>query len=85
MHIPVFGNGDIDTPEKAIAQKNRYGVDGVMIGRAAIGNPWVFNEIKHFMKTGEHRLHQYEERAAAAKNTWFDPRMERRKTWELLK
>lgn len=54
MHIPVFGNGDIDTPEKAIANKNRYGIDGVMIGRASIGYPWIFNEIKHFMATGEH-------------------------------
>ncbi len=54
MHIPVFGNGDIDTPEKAVEYKNKYGVDGVMIGRASIGYPWVFNEIKHFVKTGEH-------------------------------
>lgn len=68
MNIPVFGNGDIDTPEKAIAQKNRYGVDGVMIGRTAIGNPWVFNEIKHYMKTGEHLAPpSIEDRAAAAK------------------
>lgn len=52
--IPVFGNGDIDSPEKAIEYKNRYGVDGIMIGRAAIGYPWIFNEIKHFYKTGEH-------------------------------
>lgn len=54
MHIPVFGNGDIDTPEKAVAYKNKYGVDGVMIGRASIGYPWIFNEIKHFIATGEH-------------------------------
>lgn len=54
MQIPVFGNGDIDTPEKALEMKNKYGVDGVMIGRAAIGNPWFFNEVKHFLKTGEH-------------------------------
>ena len=54
MHIPVFGNGDIDTPEKVIEYKNRFGVDGIMIGRAAIGTPWIFNEIKHFMQTGEH-------------------------------
>jgi nifR3 family TIM-barrel protein len=54
MKIPVFGNGDIDTPEKALAYKNEYGVDGIMIGRASIGYPWIFNEIKHFMKTGEH-------------------------------
>ena len=52
--IPIFGNGDIDSPEKAIAMKERYGVDGVMIGRASIGYPWIFNEIKHFMKTGSH-------------------------------
>ena len=54
MKIPVFGNGDIDTPEKALEYKNRYGVDGIMIGRASIGYPWVFNEIKHFLATGEH-------------------------------
>src|ERR1700751_5827049 len=54
IHIPIFGNGDIDSPEKAVEYKNRYGVDGIMIGRAAIGNPWIFNEIKHFIKTGEH-------------------------------
>lgn len=52
--IPIFGNGDITTPEKALDYKNKYKVDGIMIGRAAIGYPWVFNEIKHFMKTGEH-------------------------------
>lgn len=54
MRIPVFGNGDIDTPEKAIEYKQRYGVDGVMIGRASIGNPWIFREMKHFIRTGEH-------------------------------
>lgn len=53
MKIPVFGNGDIDSGAKAVEYKNRYGVDGVMIGRASIGYPWVFNEIKHFIKTGE--------------------------------
>lgn len=52
IHIPIFGNGDIDTPEKALEMKERYGVDGVMIGRASIGNPWIFNEIKHFRRTG---------------------------------
>lgn len=52
--IPIFGNGDIDSPEKALEYKNRYGVDGIMIGRAAIGYPWIFNEIKHFVKTGTH-------------------------------
>jgi nifR3 family TIM-barrel protein len=54
IHIPIFGNGDIDSPQKALEYKNRYGVDGIMIGRASIGYPWVFNEIKHFMKTGTH-------------------------------
>jgi tRNA-dihydrouridine synthase B len=53
MHIPVFGNGDIDSPQKALEFKNRYGVDGIMIGRAAIGYPWIFNEIKHYVKYGE--------------------------------
>ena len=54
MHIPVFGNGDIDSPEKAVEYKNKFGVDGIMIGRASIGYPWIFNEIKHFAKTGLH-------------------------------
>jgi tRNA-dihydrouridine synthase B len=54
MHIPIFGNGDIDTPEKALDYRNRYGVDGIMIGRASIGYPWIFNEVKHFMHTGQH-------------------------------
>lgn len=54
IKIPVFGNGDVDTPETALEKKNRYGVDGIMIGRASIGYPWIFNEIKHFLKTGEH-------------------------------
>lgn len=53
IKIPIFGNGDIDTPQKAVEYKTKYGVDGVMIGRAAIGNPWIFNEIKHFQQTGE--------------------------------
>jgi nifR3 family TIM-barrel protein len=53
--IPVFGNGDIDSPQKALAYKNRYGVDGIMIGRAAIGNPWIFGEIKHYLLTGEEK------------------------------
>lgn len=53
IHIPIFGNGDIDSPEKALEYKNRYGVDGIMIGRAAIGYPWIFNEIKHYLNTGE--------------------------------
>jgi nifR3 family TIM-barrel protein len=53
--IPVFGNGDIDSPQKALAYKNRYDVDGIMIGRAAIGNPWIFGEIKHYLLTGEEK------------------------------
>lgn len=52
IHIPIFGNGDIDSPEKAVEYRNRYGVDGIMIGRAAIGYPWIFSEIKHFVETG---------------------------------
>lgn len=53
MQIPVFGNGDIDSPRKALEYRNRYGVDGIMIGRASIGYPWIFREIKHFMESGE--------------------------------
>lgn len=53
LTIPVFGNGDINSPQKALEYKNEYGVDGIMIGRAAIGYPWIFNEIKHYFKTGE--------------------------------
>ena len=53
MHIPIFGNGDIDSPEKALEYRNKYGIDGIMIGRAAIGYPWIFNEIKHYFATGE--------------------------------
>lgn len=53
IHIPIFGNGDIDSPQKAVEYKNKYGVDGVMIGRAAIGYPWIFKEVKHYIKTGE--------------------------------
>jgi nifR3 family TIM-barrel protein len=53
MTIPVFGNGDINSPQKAVEYKNRYGVDGVMIGRASIGNPWFFDQVKHFIRTGE--------------------------------
>jgi nifR3 family TIM-barrel protein len=54
IQIPVFGNGDIGSPEKARDYKNRYGIDGIMIGRAAIGYPWIFNEIKYFLETGEY-------------------------------
>lgn len=51
MHIPIFGNGDIDSGKKAYDYKNRYGIDGIMIGRAAIGYPWIFREIKHYLQT----------------------------------
>jgi len=53
IHIPVFGNGDVDTPERAVEYREKYEVDGIMVGRASIGYPWIFNEIKHFMATGE--------------------------------
>ncbi|MDA1335523.1 MAG: tRNA dihydrouridine synthase DusB [Bacteroidetes bacterium] len=68
MHIPVFGNGDIDSPQKAMEYRRRYGVDGIMIGRASIGSPWVFREMKHFMETGALLPPpDMEERIAAAK------------------
>lgn len=54
MHIPVFGNGDVDTPEKAMEMRDKYGLDGAMIGRASIGYPWFFKEVKHYFATGEH-------------------------------
>ena len=54
INIPIFGNGDIDSPEKAREYRDRFGVDGIMIGRAAIGYPWIFNEIKHYLRTGDH-------------------------------
>lgn len=53
IHIPIFGNGDIDTPEKALAYRDKYQLDGIMIGRGAIGYPWIFNEIKYFLSTGK--------------------------------
>lgn len=53
IHIPIFGNGDIDSPQKAKLYRERYGVDGIMIGRASIGYPWIFKEIKHYFETGE--------------------------------
>lgn len=53
MHIPIIGNGDITTPQKARDAFERYGVDGIMVGRATFGHPWIFNEIKHYLKTGE--------------------------------
>ncbi|TVR78026.1 MAG: tRNA dihydrouridine synthase DusB [Chitinophagaceae bacterium] len=52
MTIPVFGNGDVDSPQKALEMKNRFGVDGIMIGRASIGYPWIFREIKAFLQDG---------------------------------
>ena len=53
INIPIFGNGDIDSPQKAEEYRQRYGVDGIMIGRASIGYPWIFREIKHYFATGE--------------------------------
>ena len=67
--MPIFGNGDIDSPEKALEYKNKYGIDGIMIGRAAIGYPWIFNEIKHYLKTGNHLPKPtVEDRVQAARN-----------------
>ena len=54
MYIPVFGNGDVDSPEKAMEMRDAFGLDGCMIGRASIGNPWFFKQVKHFFNTGEH-------------------------------
>lgn len=54
MHIPIIGNGDVTTPERAKECFDKYGVDAVMIGRATFGNPWIFKEIRHFLDTGEH-------------------------------
>ena len=54
MHIPVFGNGDVNTPERAAMMRNEFGLDGAMIGRASIGNPWFFGQVKHYFKTKEH-------------------------------
>ncbi|MBD3582186.1 tRNA dihydrouridine synthase DusB [Flavobacterium selenitireducens] len=71
--MPIFGNGDIDSPEKALEYKNKYGIDGIMIGRAAIGYPWIFNEVKHFMETGEKlSAPTMKDRIEAARNhlTW---------------
>ena len=68
MHIPVFANGDINTPERAMLIRDKYGLDGAMVGRASIGNPWFFSQVKHFFKTGEHLPPvSIEERVRAAK------------------
>ncbi len=68
MHIPVFGNGDVDTPERAMEMRDSYGLDGAMIGRASIGYPWFFKEVKHYFKTGEHLAPPtIEERVEAAR------------------
>ena len=69
IEIPIFGNGDVDSPEKALEYKNKYNCDGIMIGRGAIGYPWIFNEIKHFFNTGEHLPEpNISERLEAVKN-----------------
>lgn len=68
MHIPVFGNGDVNTPERAAEMRDSYGLDGAMIGRATIGNPWFFKQVKHYFKTGEHLAPiSLEERVDAAR------------------
>ena len=68
MHIPVFGNGDVDSPEKAVLMRDEFGLDGCMIGRASIGNPWFFKQVKHFFKTGKHLAPiSLEERVEAAR------------------
>lgn len=73
MHIPIFGNGDVDSPERALDFRNRFGVDGIMIGRASIGYPWIFREIKHFFATGEHLPPpDVAERVAAARQHLLD-------------
>ncbi|MCL4146002.1 UNVERIFIED_CONTAM: hypothetical protein GTU68_024618 [Idotea baltica] len=68
MHIPVFGNGDVNSPEKAMLMRDSFGLDGCMIGRATIGNPWFFKQVKHFFETGEHLAPiSLEERVEAAR------------------
>lgn len=72
IQIPIFGNGDIDSPQKALEYKKRYSVDGIMIGRAAIGAPWIFREIKHFLNTGEElQPPTLEERLSACKKHFY--------------
>lgn len=68
MHIPVFGNGDVDSPEKAVEMRDKFGLDGAMIGRASIGYPWFFKEVKHYFRTGTHLAPpSMEERVEAAR------------------
>ena len=68
MHIPIFGNGDVDTPEKAVIMRDEFGLDGAMIGRASIGNPWFFRQVKQFIATGTHLAPiSVEERVSAAR------------------
>ena len=68
MHIPVFGNGDVNTPEQAKKMRDEFGLDGAMIGRASIGNPWFFNQVKHFLRTGTHQaIPSIDEKVAAAR------------------
>ena len=68
MHIPIFGNGDVNSPELAVEMRDRYGLDGAMIGRASIGNPWFFKQVKHYFKTGHHLEHiSMQERVEAAR------------------
>ncbi|WP_295179503.1 tRNA dihydrouridine synthase DusB [uncultured Christiangramia sp.] len=68
MHIPVFGNGDVDSPEKAMLMRDEFGLDGAMIGRASIGYPWFFREVKHYFETGKHMAPPtLEERVDAAR------------------
>ena len=68
MHIPVFGNGDVNTPERAKEMRDSFGLDGAMIGRASIGNPWFFREVQHYLKTGKKLLNpSMSERIEAAR------------------
>jgi tRNA-dihydrouridine synthase B len=82
IHIPIFGNGDIDSPEKAWDYKNKYGVDGIMIGRASIGNPWIFNEIKHYFshKVVPEAPHMHERIRVVIKHLDFSIRWKGEKT-----
>ncbi len=69
IHIPIFGNGDVSSPEKALEMRDKYGLDGAMIGRASIGNPWFFKQVKHYFKTGTHLAPPtMEERVDAARS-----------------